>query len=440
MTEHNPTNDENPADRLRVIGVVGDWLGFTQRKRVVYYDEAVEVVRGLREKLTATASDYARLRAHLIPRIRDKVRENRALRARVEELELQGGVRILTESSDSRTSAVFHAVTKAITEDRALREERDRLLLRVEEIERSNGIAKSALRVEIERLGCELKKAKDEIARLESCDRSLARDCGDNLEHANERDRKVRRELLMFAERCAAILGSRSSLSLEQIVDRVDSLRRECGVLSNDRDRLRNENDQLRVQLAGCLTAAEGVGAPVPRDAYGWSVSYQAVVDLRSERDRLRVAIDTLEKTSPTSNDGETVEQLGKRLARTERDVVDLMKVIERVNNGPLAAVRRRVEALEAAAGIGRADSARKVAVVFEWRVDGYCLSVVAGERLGFVATVSDVRQWWARASADSAKDACAKCLEAFAATGAPSVAEVVRKFSEKLNELEIAP
>jgi predicted RNA-binding Zn-ribbon protein involved in translation (DUF1610 family) len=42
--------------------------------------------------------------------------------------------------------------------------------------------------------------------------------------------------------------------------------------------------EQLRVQLAGCLTAAEG-HAYCDRDAYGWCAAGQAVVDLRAERD-----------------------------------------------------------------------------------------------------------------------------------------------------------
>jgi hypothetical protein len=41
--------------------------------------------------------------------------------------------------------------------------------------------------------------------------------------------------------------------------------------------------DQLRVQLAGCLTAAEGWGIEVPakQGDYGWSPAYQATLELR---------------------------------------------------------------------------------------------------------------------------------------------------------------
>lgn len=39
--------------------------------------------------------------------------------------------------------------------------------------------------------------------------------------------------------------------------------------------------DQLRVQLAGCLTAAEGWGQQCFAGDYGWSPAYQAVIELR---------------------------------------------------------------------------------------------------------------------------------------------------------------
>lgn len=44
---------------------------------------------------------------------------------------------------------------------------------------------------------------------------------------------------------------------------------------------LREEVEQLRVQLAGCLTAAEGCGQQCCTDDYGWSPAYQAVIELR---------------------------------------------------------------------------------------------------------------------------------------------------------------
>lgn len=43
-----------------------------------------------------------------------------------------------------------------------------------------------------------------------------------------------------------------------------------------------DERDQLRVQLAGCLVAADGhISEPAMPGDYGWSVAYQRVVELR---------------------------------------------------------------------------------------------------------------------------------------------------------------
>jgi len=44
---------------------------------------------------------------------------------------------------------------------------------------------------------------------------------------------------------------------------------------------LREEVEQLRVQLAGCLTAAEGYGQQCCAGDYGWSPAYQTVIELR---------------------------------------------------------------------------------------------------------------------------------------------------------------
>jgi len=58
------------------------------------------------------------------------------------------------------------------------------------------------------------------------------------------------------------------------------------------------EVEQLRVQLAGCLTAAEGHIGPdhlATPDSYGWSPAYQAVVDLRIKfQEAMRLAVEIM--------------------------------------------------------------------------------------------------------------------------------------------------
>lgn len=69
-----------------------------------------------------------------------------------------------------------------------------------------------------------------------------------------------------------------------------------------------DELDRLRVQLAGCLTAAEGGTKDVARNGdYGWSPAYQAVVDLRMQFDRIR---------QPTAGHGDvpTIEEIKSQL------------------------------------------------------------------------------------------------------------------------------
>lgn len=57
-----------------------------------------------------------------------------------------------------------------------------------------------------------------------------------------------------------------------------------------------NELEQSRVQLAGCLTAAEGHNSdPAKQGDYGWSLAYQKTLELRAERDALKVRIEELE-------------------------------------------------------------------------------------------------------------------------------------------------
>lgn len=62
-------------------------------------------------------------------------------------------------------------------------------------------------------------------------------------------------------------------------------------------DALRAEVEQLRVQLAGCLTAAEGFTKdPAKHGDYGWSVSYQKTLELRLAHDSTLLQIEDMKK------------------------------------------------------------------------------------------------------------------------------------------------
>lgn len=64
-----------------------------------------------------------------------------------------------------------------------------------------------------------------------------------------------------------------------------------------ERDRLKEENERLTVQLAGCSVAAfGGTKDPAKRDDYGWSPAYQDVLDLRL---RVEAALAPLEGSDP---------------------------------------------------------------------------------------------------------------------------------------------
>ena len=58
--------------------------------------------------------------------------------------------------------------------------------------------------------------------------------------------------------------------------------------------KLQGELDKLRVQLAGCLTIADGAG-PIAREGdYGWSPAYQRILQLRTFSDNSKVEVDRL--------------------------------------------------------------------------------------------------------------------------------------------------
>ena len=60
-----------------------------------------------------------------------------------------------------------------------------------------------------------------------------------------------------------------------------------------------DEAEQLRVQLAGCLTAAEGGTMPevvAVQGDYGWSPAYQKTLELRRECDAMSATLRMLRK------------------------------------------------------------------------------------------------------------------------------------------------
>jgi hypothetical protein len=71
-----------------------------------------------------------------------------------------------------------------------------------------------------------------------------------------------------------------------------------CCRAASEIRRLRKDSanlEQCRVQLAGCLTAAEGCfQAPAKQGDYGWSLAYQTTLDLFQERMTLRRQVQLL--------------------------------------------------------------------------------------------------------------------------------------------------
>ena len=61
-------------------------------------------------------------------------------------------------------------------------------------------------------------------------------------------------------------------------------------------ERTKSEVEQLHVQLAGCMTAADGANSdPAKQGDYGWSPAYQRVLEIRIELERLRAENATAE-------------------------------------------------------------------------------------------------------------------------------------------------
>ena len=52
-------------------------------------------------------------------------------------------------------------------------------------------------------------------------------------------------------------------------------------------DCITEERERLIVQLAGCLSAADGWADDLPKEAYGWSPAFEAVRILRERHDTL---------------------------------------------------------------------------------------------------------------------------------------------------------
>lgn len=66
------------------------------------------------------------------------------------------------------------------------------------------------------------------------------------------------------------------------------------------------EIERLRVQLSGCLTAAEGhfPDPPVCKGDYAWTPAYQKTLNLRRERDTLNAEVERLKGYIAVLNGG----------------------------------------------------------------------------------------------------------------------------------------
>lgn len=78
----------------------------------------------------------------------------------------------------------------------------------------------------------------------------------------------------------------------------------------------RDTSEQLRVQLAGCLTAAEGcLSEDVKEGSYGWSLAFEKTRELRRDYDLLRAQLPSEVLPVLVADDEEEVEFLRESVA-----------------------------------------------------------------------------------------------------------------------------
>ncbi len=138
-----------------------------------------------------------------------------------------------------------------------------------------------------------------------------------------------RDQLRAMLERCVSDVDERlaaanptEALSPRELCDIIADLRVQLAAQTArvaELEEHQDEAEQLRVQLAGCGVAAQGHVNPdqlAVRGQYGWSPSYQDVVDLRIRYDNLLKRVAELEAgRAETEARAESAEALARRLA-----------------------------------------------------------------------------------------------------------------------------